>query len=133
MTSEERVAGLAAFGFTTRQARFLEIVMRHAGVCLPRQYTAFAGIVHGNNTRTFFAKLERLGYASSFACRHNRGRIYHVHHYGLYRAIGEANSRYRRLVGAAQTVERLMLLDALLSAREVAWFATRTETRNHFM
>ena len=48
---------VAEFGFTQRQARFLELVMRHAGVCLLRQYSTFAGIVHGQKTRAFFAKL----------------------------------------------------------------------------
>ena len=35
------------FRFTERQARFLVEVMIHAGVFVPRQYGAFAGIVHG--------------------------------------------------------------------------------------
>lgn len=39
----DRVEGVAAFGFTQRQARFLVTVMLHSGVCLLRQYTAFAG------------------------------------------------------------------------------------------
>ncbi len=115
MTRETRVMMIAELGFTDRQARFLELVMRHAGVCLLRQYGAFAGIVHGQKTRAFFAKLLRRGYATSYECRHNRGRLYHVHHAGLYNAIGEPNSRYRRPVSASRTTCRLMLLDALLA------------------
>jgi hypothetical protein len=57
MTVEERVSAIAGFGFTQRQARLLVLVMRHAGVCLLRQYSAFAGIVHGQKTRAFFHKL----------------------------------------------------------------------------
>jgi len=49
-------------------------------VCLLRQYSAFAGIVHGQKTRKFFAKLVSRRFATAYACRHNRGRIYHVHH-----------------------------------------------------
>src|SRR5712691_10794390 len=100
MTAEERITAVAEFGFTTRQARFLVMVRRHAGVCLLRQYSAFAGIVHGQKTRAFFRRLVSRGYASATACRHNRGRLYHVHHYALYRAIGEPNSPYRRPVPA---------------------------------
>ena len=44
MTAEDRVQAVAEFGFTERQARFLVLVMRHAGVCVPRQYASFAGI-----------------------------------------------------------------------------------------
>ena len=61
MTADERVQAVVKFGFTERQARFLVAVMLHSGVCLLRQYTAFAGIVHGQKTRKFFAKLVRHG------------------------------------------------------------------------
>ncbi len=54
MTSEERVKAVAQFGFTERQARFLVTVMLHLGVCLLRQYTAFASIVHAQKTRRVF-------------------------------------------------------------------------------
>ena len=87
MTRDERIGALAGFGFTSRQAAFLDLVMRHSGVCLPRQYTAFGGIVHGQKTRNFFAKLVDRGFASAADCRRNRGRVYHVHHHALYRAI----------------------------------------------
>ena len=47
MTFADRVAAVGAFGFTERQARFLVTVMLHAGVCLGRQYCAFAPIQYG--------------------------------------------------------------------------------------
>src|SRR5260221_5070719 len=72
MIVEERVGAVTELGFTQRQARFLAMVMRHAGVCLLRQYSAFAGIVHGQETRAFFRKLVSRRYASAYACRHNR-------------------------------------------------------------
>ena len=51
MTPDDRVRAVVDFGFTERQARFLVTVMLHSGMCLLRQYTAFAGIVHGHKTR----------------------------------------------------------------------------------
>jgi hypothetical protein len=99
-------------------------VMLHSGVCLQRQYAAFAGIVHGEKTRRFFAKLVRLRYASAYPCRHNRGRVYQVHHKALYRAIGETDSRHRRPMSPTRVVERLMLLDAVLAEPEFIWLAT---------
>ena len=132
MTPEARMSAVAEFGFTPRQARFLVLVMRHAGVCLLRQYSTFAGIVQGQKTRAFFRKLVDRGFASSYGCRHNRGRLYHVHHTGLYRAIGEANSAYRRPVTAGRVAERLMMLDALLMNPDVAWLATTSEKVAHF-
>jgi len=65
MQFEERVRAIAEIGFTKRQARFMVTVMLHSGVCLQRQYAAFAGIVRGEKTRRFFAKLVRLRYASA--------------------------------------------------------------------
>ncbi len=78
MTGQERADAVARLGFTERQARFLVTVMTHSGVCLPRQYTAFAGIVYGQKTRRFFAKLIAEGYASTCRCLHNRAVVYHV-------------------------------------------------------
>jgi hypothetical protein len=132
MTAEDRVKAVAEFGFTARQARFLVIVMRHAGVCLLRQYSTFAGIVHGQKTRAFFQKLVSRRYASAYPCRHNRGRLYHVHHFGLYQAIGEPNSAHRRPVAAGRVFERLMLLDGVLAQPELHWLVTEGEKIAHF-
>lgn len=131
MTADERVKAVVEFGFTERQARFLVTVILHSGVCLLRQYTAFAGIVHGQKTRKFFAKLVKHGDATAYPCRHNRGRVYHVQHKPLYRAIGETESRLRRPMSATRVVERLMLLDALLASPEVVWLATSEEQPAH--
>ena len=46
-TFADRVEAIKAFGFTERQARFVVTVMLHSGVCLGRQYCAFAGIDYG--------------------------------------------------------------------------------------
>lgn len=131
MQFEQRVQAISEFGFTQRQARFLVTVMLHSGVCLLRQYSTFAGIVHGQKTRKFFAKLVRLRYASAYPCRHNRGRVYQVHHKALYRAIGETDSRHRRPLSPWRVVENLMLLDAVLAEPELVWLATDADKRAH--
>ena len=56
MTWDERVRAVADHGFTPRQAGFLVTVMLHAGVCLGRQYCAFARITHGYATQHFSRK-----------------------------------------------------------------------------
>jgi len=131
MQFEERVRAIAEIGFTERQARFLVTVMLHSGVCLQRQYAAFAGIVHGEKTRLFFAKLVRLRYASAYPCRHNRGRVYQVHHKALYRAIGQTDSRHRRPLSPARVVDRLMLLDAVVADPAIIWLATDEDKAAH--
>src|SRR5262249_39784860 len=87
-------------------------------------FTAFAGIVHGQKTRNFFATLVGRRLATAHACRHNRGRIYHVQHKALYRAIGETDSRPRRPLSADRIVHGLATLDALPSHPDLEWLVT---------
>jgi hypothetical protein len=133
LTNDQRVTAIAEFGFSERQARFLELVMRHAGVCVPRQYARFAGIANGGKKcNAFFDQLIRRGYAVGCDCVHNRARLYHVRHRPLYHAIGELESRYRRPVPARRAVERLMLLDAVLATPGLNWITTNAEKARYF-
>jgi hypothetical protein len=128
MMTAERVQAVVDYGFTERQARFLVLVMRHAGLCVKRQYATFAGIANGGEKcNAFFDKLVSRGYAIVTDCVHNRARLYHVHHKPLYHAIDGADSRYRRTVPARSAVDRLMRLDAALTNPDLAWFTTRCE------
>jgi hypothetical protein len=131
MTFDERAQAVAKVRFTERQARFLVTVMLHSGVCVPRQYATFCGIVHGQRTRKFFAKLVRLGYASMYDCRHNRARIYHVNQRALYKAIGEADSRLRRPLTLSHAIQRLMVLDAIVEDPDLVWLGTAEEKAAH--
>jgi hypothetical protein len=130
MSPEARVQAVVDFGFTERQARFLVLVMRHAGVCVPRQYASFAGAANGGKKcNAFFSRLVRRGFAVACDCVHNRARLYHLHHRALYCAIGEMTSRYSRPVPPRLAVERLMLLDALLASGDHDWLTSATERR----
>jgi hypothetical protein len=132
VTLDERVQAIVDCRFTERQARFLVLVMRHAGVCVPRQYARFAGVAHGGaKCNAFFDKLVRRGCAVSSDCIHNRARLYHVHHKPLYHAIGEPNSQWRRPVPARRAVVRLMLLDAVLASPDLNWLTTAAEKRTY--
>ena len=128
MTTKERVQAIADVGFTERQARFLVLVMRHAGLCVKRQYAAFAGIAAGGDKcNAFFDKLVQRGYAVSSDCIHNRARLYHVRHRPLYRAIGEPENPYRRPVPARRAAELLMRVDAALVSPDLDWLTTRSQ------
>jgi hypothetical protein len=133
MNFNERVQAVAKKGFTERQARFLTTVMLHTGVCVPRQYTRFCGIVYGEKTRRFFAKLVRLQYASMYDCRHNRARIYHLNQRALYAAIGDADSRLRKPVTLNHAIQRLMVLDAIVEDPDLGWLGTADEKASHLL
>jgi hypothetical protein len=132
LTTAERVQAVVDYGFTERQARFLVLVMRHSGLCVKRQYAAFAGIANGGEKcNTLFGKLVRRGFAVASDCIHNRAHLYHVHSKTLYHAIGEPDSRYRRTVPARAADERLMRLDAALIGPDLEWLTTRSEKLAH--
>jgi hypothetical protein len=91
VTTHDRVQAIADYGFTDRQARFLVLVMRHAGLCIKRQYGAFAGVpAGGEKCNVFFDKLVRRGFATTSPCLHNRARLFHLHYKPLYHAIRDA-------------------------------------------
>lgn len=132
MTWDERLRAVANLGFTERQAGFLVTVMLHAGVCMGRQYCAYAHIAYGQKMHDFFRTLLARGYATARGCGHHKARLYHLHHKPLYRAIGEPDNRHRRPTTLARAVERLMLLDAVLAQRDCSWLATEREKVSHF-
>lgn len=133
MTFEARVSAVVAQKFTERQARFLVTVMLHSGVCMIRQYCAFANMVYGQTARDFFARLVAHQLATATDCLHKRARIFHIHHRALYEAIGEPHSRFRKPTPIGRAVERLMLLDAVLSTHDLTWLATERDKLAHFI
>lgn len=132
MTFADRVERLAGLGYSERQASFLVTVMLHAGVCLERQYCTAARLVHGQKTRDFFQRLVSRRHATAYPCGRRGARVYHVHAKPLYDRIGESNSRHRRPMALSRAVERLMVLDAILSEPGMTWLATEQEKLAHF-
>lgn len=132
MTFQERVRAVAAFGFTERQAGFLTTVMLHSGVCLGRQYCAYAGIVRGQKMHDLFSFLTVNRFATPYPDATRRTLVYHVHAKPLYQAIGEPNNRNRKPITLGRAMERLMLLDAVVACRELSWLATEQDKVAHF-
>jgi hypothetical protein len=124
---------LTSFGLTDRQARFLNTVMRHAGVFVGRQYAAFAGITHGQKVHDFIETLLVRRLATSIELgTTGRTRIIHVHYKPLYGAIGEPDNRNRRRVAIDRTIQRLMVLDAVLADQSITWLGSEREKRRYF-
>ena len=132
MTFAERVRAVAKKGFTDRQAGFLVTVMLHSGVCVARQYCAYARIVRGQKVFDFFAALVAKRYATSYSAAHRRAHIYHVHSKTLYAAIGEPNDRNRKPVTLARAVERLMVLDCVLGDTRLRWLGSERDKVAYF-
>lgn len=133
MTHEERVKGIAELGFTERQSGFLVNVMLHSGVCLPRQYCAFARIARGQKMVDFFERLVSNHYATPHACGRVGSRVYHVHNAKLYTAIGQRHARLRKPAALARTIERLMVLDHVIAHRDLLWLGAEEDKLVHFL
>lgn len=131
---QERVDALTPYGFTERQARFIVTVLIHSGVFVPRQYQAFAGIVHGQKVRDFLRKVVGRGCATVVTPGAlHRGRLFHLQHRPLYEAIGEPHTRNRKPATLDRLVERLMVLDAVLSDTQYSWLGTAQDKLNYFI
>ena len=105
-TMGDRLAAIRASVFTPRQARFLMLVLEHSGVCLPRQYRAFAGVAHGRHAHAFFDKLIAGGFATTdLAVPAHAGRLYHVQYKPWYRALGEPDHRHRKRMSVGRAVD----------------------------
>jgi hypothetical protein len=61
-----------------------------------------------------------------------RGRLYHVQHKPLYEAIGQPDTRNRRLQSIGRMVERVMILDAVLGDRRCWWLGPEADKRTFF-
>jgi hypothetical protein len=129
----ERLAAIASFGFTERQARFLVDVLLHAGVFVERQYCSSAGIVHGQKSTDFIKALVDRRFATPIAIgKLHRGRMFHVHYKPLWAAVGEPDSRFRKPAATGRMIERVMLLDAVLDDRDHVWLGPAKDKRRHF-
>ena len=129
----DRAQAVAACGFTERQARFLVTVMLHSGVFVERQYCTFANIVHGQKTVDFLRKLVDGKFATTIAPGPlHRGRLIHVHHKPLYAAIGQTDNRHRKPAELGRLIERVMVLDAVLSDQTVLWLGAERDKLSYF-
>jgi len=128
MTFADRAAALAtAFDYTPRQARFLTLVSLISGYFLRRHYCAFAQIIDGKNTRTFFDDLRRRALVTVQRPRADRGWLYHLRARALYDLLDLSDNRNRRVASPPRQARRLMLLDFAINHPTAHWYATEAE------
>ena len=133
MTHEERVKRVVGFGFTHRQAAFLVEVMLHSGFFLGRQYCTFARIARGQKLVDFLEKLTTRRLATPYLCGHNKARVYHLHSTTLYDAIEQRDVRFRKRMAIGRALERLMILDHVITHREFRWLGSEQDKVAHFL
>lgn len=118
MTFDERVRALEHLGFNEAQTRFIVTVALHSGFCLRRHYAKLTGLKYGAGVRGFLDRLVGRGLARRHDFRRDRGHVYHLHHTGIYTAIGQDDNRNRRHTSPALIARKLMLFDYVLDHPE---------------
>jgi hypothetical protein len=125
MTAQERVASIMRFGYTERQARFLEQVAVHGGYFLSRHFTAFIERRHGPVTIDFLRLLLNRNHVNASRVA-GRSQIYHLSAHAFYAAIGHEhhNSRAHEM----RTIRRRLIgLDFVQSRRDWTFLATECD------
>src|SRR5262245_48012688 len=107
--------------------------MLHSGFFLGRQYCAFARITRGQKMVDFLEKLTTRKLATPYRCGHNKARVYHLHNTTLYDAIEQRDVRFRKRMALGRALERLMILDHVISHREVRWLGSEQDKVAHFL
>ncbi len=117
MTSEQRVANIERFGYTSSEAAFLVMAALHGGYFVRRQFCQFAGVESGKRSAVLIAKMAERHHAERYAFPQNRS-VFQIRHKAFYAAIGEPESRNRREHQPSSLPGRLMALDYVLAHPE---------------
>lgn len=127
----EDVASLERLGYTSAEARFLELAALHSGYFVRRQFNDFVGCERGGADARFIDKLLRFGHGRVQNPKSNR-LVYHVHCRRIYGRLDERDNRNRR-EKAPQTIKRkLMALDFVLAHPADRFLATEEEKVDYF-
>ena len=121
---QDRVASLAALGWTGRDAEWLALVCLHSGVFLRQQYLAFTG--RPRNAATRFM-LRCNGIAVEQPWNGSRTRLCRIVGRPVYRALGAEHVRHRREASPTVVLRRLLSLDYVLEHAGEPWLATEAE------
>lgn len=131
MSHEERIDTIRGFGYTPREACFLELVALHSGYFVRRQYSEFLGRKRGGTAAALIRKALQKGHVCAEpSC--DRTSLYRLRRRAFYERIGDPDNRHRRRRGTVGIASKVMTLDAILEMRDVAWLGTEAEKRAFF-
>lgn len=132
MEPPDRVAALRRFGYTQREAEFLELAVTYSGHFLRRQFNAFLGQPDGGAADRFLRRADERGHLRSRRIA-KRTMLHHVSSYQIYRAIADPACRHRRERALWAVRKKVMALDYVLahpgerfldtSARKLTYFS----------
>ena len=123
---KDRVAALAALGWTGDDAEWLAFVCLHSGVFLRSQYLSFVGSLYSSTALRF---IERCGdIAIEEAWNGTALKLCRITARPVYRALGAEHIRHRRRAASAGLlVRRLLAFDYVVDHPDHAWLPTEDD------
>lgn len=131
MESRDRVAALRRFGYTQREAEFLELTLTHSGHFLRRQFNAFLSQPDGGAADRFLRRANERGHLRSRRIA-KRTMLHHVASYQLYRAVADQDCRHRRERALWAVRKKVMALDYVLAHRSERFLSTSAQKLTYF-
>jgi hypothetical protein len=122
---------LCTFGYTEREAAFVRPVALMSGYFLRKQFNRFIGKECGAVGQRFVEKCVMLRHAEAIPALGGRA-VYHLTGSELYRELGDAGNRNRRVHQQETIRRRLMMVDYFLLYPRGRWLLSEDEKVKHF-
>jgi hypothetical protein len=130
MKADNRIHALQTLGYAEREAQFLCLAALHSGSFVMRQYLDFRGAKRGKVSDDFAARAVADRHLTMYRTR-NKTLVYQITK-PIFVALGEPDSRNRRIKQPLLTRLRLMALDFVLLYPEYRYLATEAEKVAYF-
>ena len=127
----QHIQKLRSFGYTEREARFLNIVAIHSGYFTQTQLCPYVANRSGRATRSFTSRLLSRKHVRERKYQNNAS-VYHLAHRNIYQAIERENIRNRRSHTFDFVKTRLAMLDFVLAHLEFDYFEGEAEKVQYF-
>jgi hypothetical protein len=131
MRNYERIDALKIFGYTEREAAFLNLAALQGGYFLRRHYTESIGKEIGGTAASLVEKLLSQKHATATTALNNT-KIYHLSSRPFFASIGETDNRNRREHSHLLVKNRLIGLDFVLAHPRYQYLATEREKVDYF-
>jgi len=126
-----RASAIEALGWDRRDAEWIALVCLHSGAFVRAQFCGRYALQRVYALR-LVRRLTERGVAREHPLPGSRQRFCHILAKPLYRALGIANVRHRRLVSGAILFRRLLSLDVVLDRPGLPWLPTEQDKVAYF-
>lgn len=127
----DRVEAIEALGWSRRDAEWIALVCLHSGAFVRSQFCDRYSCPRSSALH-LVRRLTKRGVAREHPLPGSRQRFCHILAKPLYRALGIANVRHRRLVSGAILFRRLLSLDIVLKHPGLPWLPTEQDKVAYF-